>query len=91
MAFKYATEPRFKRRLRKKTAAQQEAVLACIELVIANPFPGGGLKTKLLQAAGPERVYYARIDRASRLTFHFDGEVIVFRNHCEHDEVLRRP
>jgi hypothetical protein len=89
----FATDPLFKRRLKKKPPEMQAAVLACMEALVENPWGNqGGLKTKLLKAANAnERVYYARIDRANRITFHMDGDTLVFRNHCHKVDVLRNP
>jgi hypothetical protein len=39
---------------------------------------------------GHKGVWEARIDNGNRLTFHWDGPLIVLRNHCNH-EVLRTP
>lgn len=90
MARKYATDPLFKRRYKKKSPDKQAAVRACIVRVVADPFERGGLKTKPLSVAD-EKIFYARIDRAHRITFHFAGDTIVFRNHCHKEDVLRRP
>lgn len=31
------------------------------------------------------------VDRASRVTFHYDGQRIVMRNNCNHDIIKRSP
>lgn len=87
MAFE--TTPSFKRRLKKKTREQQDAVLGCIEQLIENP-RHPGLKTKRLQN-GSEAIYYSRIDRANRVTFHWSDGTMVLRNHCHKTDVLRQP
>jgi hypothetical protein len=40
---------------------------------------------------GHRGVYEARVDRSLRLTFHWDGPVIVLRNNCKHDDTLAHP
>ena len=39
---------------------------------------------------GHRGVWEAYVDRANRVTFHYDGETIVLRKNCNHD-ILRRP
>ena len=91
LAYAVAFEARFKRRLKKKTPAQQEAVYECIDRVAENPRGNqGGLQTKLIQVS-PERVFYARVDQANRVSFHLEGTIIIFRNHCFKQDVLRNP
>jgi hypothetical protein len=48
-----------------------------------------GLQTHPVR--GTPGVFEAYVDRANRLTFHYDDEGrIVLREHCSHD-ILRRP
>jgi len=39
---------------------------------------------------GTPGVFEAYVDKANRVTFHYDGPTIVMRKHCRHD-ILRRP
>ncbi len=84
----YEVSKPFKRILRKKTPAQQGAILECIARLAENPrYPG--LHTHLMQ--GTDRVYEAYVDAGNRLTFHYEGETIVLRNNCNHDMLRRSP
>jgi hypothetical protein len=78
----------FKKRLEAKEPARRAAVLECIERILDDPsYPG--LKTHPVQ--GVPGVYSSRVDRGNRVTWERDGRVVVFRNHCHHDVVYRRP
>lgn len=64
--------------------------MECIARLAENP-RHPGLRTKRLQVSmGGTAVFSARVDRANRLTFHWDGSTIVLRNHCNHD-ILKVP
>ena len=84
----FEIEPALRRRLKKKTPDQVGAILKCIDQLAADP-RHPGLHTHRVQ--GVEGVYEAYIDQANRLTFHWDGNVIVLRNHCNHDILNRNP
>jgi hypothetical protein len=78
----------FRKRLEAKPPAQRAAVLECIERVVDDAsYPS--LKTERVQ--GCPGVFSSRVDRSNRVTWERDGQVIVFRNHCSHDAVYRRP
>ena len=63
-------------------------MLTCVRKLVANPrLPG--LRTHAVQ--GKKGVFEARIDRSLRLTFLWDGPVIVLRNNCKHDDTLANP
>jgi hypothetical protein len=89
VAQRFETDASFKRRLKKKPPEQQAAVLECIARLIEDPHHPG-LHTKRLQH-GSQPIFYARIDRANRVTFHWREGTMVFRNHCHKTDVLRRP
>lgn len=91
MPHPFETTKGFKRRFEKKPQNQQVGVLKCIQQVAEDPQGMKGLRTKKLAVVGPHEVFYARIDGGHRLTFHREGSTIVFRNHCNHDAVLRHP
>jgi hypothetical protein len=77
----------FKRVLRKKTARQQGAIMECVQRLGENP-RHPGLHTHTIK--GNPGVLEASVDRANRVTFHWDGDTIVLRMNCSHD-ILRRP
>jgi len=81
-------DKRFKRRLGKKSNEMQAAIASCIRQLRENPHHPS-LRTKRVQ--GAPGVYEARIDRANRLTFHWEGETLVLRNHCNHDLMSQSP
>jgi hypothetical protein len=85
----YELTPSFKRRLKRKAPEQQRAVMLTVAQ-IADGVTTPGLRLHPLQGV-PGPVYSASIDRSNRVTFHRKGEKIVFRNHCSHDVVYRRP
>jgi hypothetical protein len=81
-------DTKFKKRLGAKPAAQQAAVLECIERIVDDPsYPG--LRTHPVQSC--PGVFSSRVDRSNRVTWERDGDLIVMRNHCNHDAVYRRP
>lgn len=90
MPHKWRTDRRFKRRFEKKPKHQQAGVMKCIAQV-AEGVQSTGLRTKKLDVRGPHEVFYCRMGRGPRVTFHWEGSTIVFRNHCDHDDVLRSP
>lgn len=49
----------------------------------------GSLQTKKMQ--GYDGIWEARAGLNGRLTFHYDGDVLVLRTNCRHDEVLASP
>jgi mRNA-degrading endonuclease YafQ of YafQ-DinJ toxin-antitoxin module len=77
----------FKRMARKKPAQLRAAIARCVELLADNP-RHPGLQTHRVQ--GAVGVWEAYIDQANRVTFHYEGQVIVLRKNCSHD-ILRRP
>jgi hypothetical protein len=78
----------FKRRLAKKTTEEQGAIARCVKKLRENPHQPGLRVSKM---GGHADVFEVRIDRAKRLTFVWDGPVIVLLNHCDHDKVLKNP
>lgn len=78
----------FKKRLRKKTPHLQAAILECIDRLADDP-RHPGLRVHRVQ--GIAGVWEAYVDLANRVTFHWDGDAIVLRNHCNHDILTRTP
>ena len=79
--------PSFKKRLKRKPAALQAAIVECITRLSANT-RHPSLQTHPVR--GHKGVFEAYIDMANRLTFHYEAGRIVLRNHCNHD-ILKSP
>jgi hypothetical protein len=65
----------------------QAAILECVHRLGENT-RHPGLQTHPVR--GHRGVFEAYVDRANRVTFHYDGATVVMRRHCNHD-ILRRP
>lgn len=65
----------------------QGAIVRCITRLRENP-RHPSLRTKKMQ--GVEGVFESRASQADRVTWHWDEDVIVIRNHCNH-HILKRP
>lgn len=91
MSLRSAAEPRFKRRLEKKPPKERAEILECMRKILEDPHQNHGLRTGKLRVRG-EDVWYSRAGQAKRVTWEYgDENMIVFRNHCDHDKVLRSP
>jgi hypothetical protein len=75
-------EPKFKKRLAKKTPQQRGAILECISR-LGEDHRHPGLHSHSVQ--GVRGVFEAYVDDANRVTFHWEDGSIVMRNHCNHD------
>ncbi len=82
-----AIDAAFRRRLKKKPREMQESIAEAITR-LRTDWRQNGLRTHRVQ--GTRNIWEARLDRGNRLTFHWDGDTIVLRNHCSHD-ILKRP
>lgn len=80
--------PRFRRAYRKKTVTMRDAVDDAVLKLRTDP-TNVGLQAKKIQ--GQPGVFESRIDRSNRLTWHWEDDTIVLRNHCNHDILNRRP
>jgi mRNA-degrading endonuclease YafQ of YafQ-DinJ toxin-antitoxin module len=83
-------EPRFERALRRKTRRSPkdaERTIETVELILNEP-ENRGLNQHLLNRR--ERIWEAYISDSARLTYHREGETVVFRNNCRHDIIDRR-
>lgn len=89
MPFEYEAAAIFKKRYRKKDPARQKAVESAIRKLAADP-THPGLRVKRVQSAAGV-VYEASVNMAIRMTFHWEGDKIVLRNNCKHEDVLRSP
>jgi len=75
-----------KKSLRKKPPAMQAAIAACIvQLRADHRHPG--LHTHKVR--GTKGVWECYVDQKNRLTFFWDGPMIVLENHCPHKVVER--
>ena len=79
----------FKRRLDKKPPEQAGPIAECVQRLADDP-RHPGLHTHRVRGAGPG-VFEAYVDKANRITFHWEGADIVLRNHCNHDVLKRNP
>jgi hypothetical protein len=80
--------PDFKRELGRKPPALQAAILECVQRLGENT-RHPSLRTHRVQ--GQRGVFEAYVDRANRVTFHYEGPTVVMRRHCNHDILRRRP
>jgi hypothetical protein len=78
---------RFKHELESKPVTLQAAILECVQR-LGEDTRHPSLQTHRVR--GTPGVFEAYVDRANRVTFHYDGPTIVMRKHCHHD-ILRRP
>lgn len=78
---------RFKKAREKKTSAQRADVDDTIRTLSANP-RHNSLHTHKVQ--GARGVWESYIDAGNRVTWHWDGPVIVLRMNCRHD-ILDKP
>lgn len=76
----------FRRAYKKKPQEMQEVIRAAVTQLRMD-WRHPGLRTHRVQ--GSPGVFDARLDRGNRLTFHWEGDTIVLRNHCNH-EILRQ-
>lgn len=77
---------RFKKQLQKKPSEMQDAIRnAVTQLRMDHRHPG--LRTH--RVWGQLGVFEARLDKGNRLTFHWEGDTMVLRAHCNH-EILKR-
>lgn len=73
--------PAFKKALAKKPAAMQGAILECLARLDENP-RHPGLHAHRIQ--GHPKAWEAYVDRANRVTFHYEAGDLVMRRHCNH-------
>ena len=79
--------PTFKRAYKKKPRAMQDVIDKAVTQLRVDPHHPG-LRTHRI--SGRKSVYEARLDGGNRLTFHWEGPLIVLRAHCNHD-ILKTP
>jgi hypothetical protein len=75
-----------KKSLAKKTPQMQDAILSCIRQLRVD-WSHPGLRASSMK--GRPGVFEAKVDRRNRVTFFWDGPVIVVENHCKHDIVSK--
>lgn len=79
----------FQKRLKKKGNTDQAAILSCIKQLGDDP-RNPGLHTHKMQGTR-DPVFEAYVDDGNRLTFEWQGEIILLRNNCNHDMLNRAP
>jgi hypothetical protein len=70
-----------KKKLEKKTPEMQGAVNAALRQLREDWTHPSLASSKL----GGTDIYHAKVSRGNRITFFWDGDVIVLENHCHHD------
>ena len=86
MPFRITTEPKFRKRLEKKTTSQQGAILECISRLGEDPFHPS-LRTSRIKGKSS---WEARIDDANRLEWEYgEQDEIILINHCSHNDIYR--
>lgn len=83
-----STEPRWRRAYKKKPKAMQAVIDAAVLKLRIDPRDPSLGTHRIWSAKG---VWAADLDRGNRITFHWDGDTIVLRNHCNHDILDRNP
>jgi mRNA interferase RelE/StbE len=69
-------------KLDAKSGSERRAIAQCLERLQENP-RHPGLRTSKVQ--GRRDVFEARASRAERVTWFYEGSVIVIENHCGHE------
>lgn len=82
------TEPRFKRAYKKKPKRMRDAIDRALVQLRTDP---KAQSLGIHRIWGRPGVWAADLDKGNRLTFHWDGDTIVLRNHCNHDMLRRNP
>lgn len=77
-------DPSFGKRLKKKEAILQAAILETIKRLGDDP-GHPGLHTHPVQGTKKPKVFEAYVDQKNRVTWHWEDGVIVLLNHCNHD------
>lgn len=79
---------RFKRRFERKTPQQRAAIMRTLARLEENP-RHPGLNAHPLRGSGG--VWEAYINTGDRVSYQRDGDRLILRMNCNHDEVLRSP
>jgi hypothetical protein len=85
------TPRRLKKTFEKKSLSSKAAILECVKKLRVDP-RDPSLRTKKLsgRTVRGQPVFEARVTDGDRVTFYWDGEVIILENHCTHQQVLGR-
>lgn len=70
-------------KLDTKSDKRRRAIAHCLERLQENP-RHPGLRTKKVQGKGGT-VFETRASRGDRVTWFYDGSIIVIENHCGHE------
>jgi hypothetical protein len=74
-----------KKKLNKKPPEMRAAIYTCIRQ-LREDWSHPSLDSSKL---GGTNIYHAKVSKGNRVTFFWDGPVIVIENHCHHD-ILKR-
>lgn len=89
MTYTFRVPHNFKKVAGKKPAELQKMIAECVKLLAENP---RNPKLNTHKMRGYKGVWEAYVDNdGNRLTFEYDGNVIVLRNNCNHDMLYRNP
>lgn len=89
MSCQFRVTNRFKKVAQKKNKNMQNRISECISMLAENP-KNPKLRTHKMQ--GHKGIWESYIDNdGNRITFEWDGSVIVLRNNCNHDMLDRNP
>jgi mRNA-degrading endonuclease YafQ of YafQ-DinJ toxin-antitoxin module len=80
--------PRFKRRFEKKTTEQRAAIMRTLARLEKNP-RHPSLNAHELRGSGG--VWEAYVNTGDRVSYQRDGDRLVLRMNCNHNDVLRSP
>lgn len=80
---------RFDRIYRKKTSQEKARIQKTLAMLAENPRHPG---LQVHRVLGTRGIWECYVDDSSRITFEHSSEsVLILRNNCRHDAVLRRP
>ena len=89
MGYKYRIPSNFRKVLKKKPSKMQEKIFECIAMLSESP---RNPKLNTHKMKGRKGVWEAYVDNdGNRLTFEYEGDLIVLRNNCNHDMLYRNP
>ena len=83
------TEKQFKRDLQKKPVVLRASILETVQRLGENP-RHPSLQTHPINGPKNPKVFEAYVDMKNRVSWHWDRETMVLRNHCNHS-ILKRP
>jgi hypothetical protein len=79
---------RLKKKLRNKPEQMQRGILACLKQLRKDP-RHPGLRTKKMTGRRGD-IFESRATKGNRITWFWQGSMIVIEDHCKHDVVEGR-